>query len=1013
MSAGIYTIPAGTPFVDALAAGLLARYGDAGDLSGVSVLLPTRRACRALREAFLRVGGGRALLLPVLRPIGEVEEDALGVAAVGARWEGGAEQILDLPPAIPPLRRRLLLAQLILRLDQQRPGGRESDAMVPDQALFLAAELARLLDLMQTEGVGFEALDDIVPENLAAHWQQTLEFLRLLTQHWPKVPAAEGALDPADRRNRLMVAQAAQWRDAPPADPIIAAGSTGTVPATAELMGVIAGLPAGAVVLPGLDLAMASEAWQAIDPTHPQAAMKQLIERLGAERGDVAIWESPVAPPAAGDRTALIAAALRPATAWDAPDAKEGIDTPVKSTELRTVTGLHVMECAGPEEEARAVALVLREALEDPGRTAALITPDRQLARRVAVELTRWRISIDDSAGVPLANTAIGSFLRLTAVMAAERFAPVPLLAALKHPFASGGTAASAFRTQVRRLERRVLRGPRPAPGLAGLAAAIDAWAQRHPDNEAIGRTAAALRAWLQTIADAAQALDREIAAPSADLGVLVRAHLQLAEALAADDGQTGDRRLWAGDAGEAAAQWIAEVLAAAPSAPQILRHHYPLVLDALMTGVAVRPSYGHHPRLHIWGTLEARLQHADTLVLGGLNEGTWPGEPAADPWLSRPMRAEAGLPSPEQRIGLSAHDFAQAAAAPAVVLTRATKVVGQPTVPSRWLVRLQATLQGVGRTFAPSPWLAWQEALDRPAKVRPVAEPAPTPPVSARPRELSATRIETWVRDPFAIYAEKVLGLKALDPIDADPGAPERGTIIHRALDAFVQAYPVNLPDDALPKLLDHGRAAFGADLDRPGVWAFWWPRFEQIARWFIAHERDRRRVAAVAGSEIRGALEIAGPGGPFALTAKADRIETIDGDDEAGGLVIVDYKSGTAPSLGDIRTGFSPQLPVEAVIAEGGGFEGIAPRTVREIAVWQVNGKGEGGTVKPYKKLDLPATIESTRAGLSQFVAGFDRQAMPYRSRPRPEHGPRFSDYDHLARIREWSAGPEDEEA
>ena len=493
MSADIYTIPAGTPFVDALAAGLLARYGDAGDLSGVSVLLPTRRACRALREAFLRVGGGRALLLPVLRPIGEVEEDALGVAAVGARWEGGAEQILDLPPAIPPLRRRLLLAQLILRLDQQRPGGRESDAMVPDQALFLAAELARLLDLMQTEGVGFEALDDIVPENLAAHWQQTLEFLRLLTQHWPKVLAAEGALDPADRRNRLMVAQAAQWRDAPPADPIIAAGSTGTVPATAELMGVIAGLPRGR----GPARARFGHGQRSLAghrPTHPQAAMKQLIERLGAERGDVAIWESPVAPPAAGDRTALIAAALRPATAWDAPDAKEGIDTPVKSTELRTVTGLHVMECAGPEEEARgdrsgsaggAGGSRENRRPDHPrppagtaggGGTDALAHQHRRLGRRPPGQHRhRFLFAADgrDGGGAVRAGAAAGG---------------------PEAPFASGGTAASAFRTQVRRLERRVLRGPRPAPGLAGLAAAIDAWAQRHPDNEAIGRTAAALR---------------------------------------------------------------------------------------------------------------------------------------------------------------------------------------------------------------------------------------------------------------------------------------------------------------------------------------------------------------------------------------------------------------------------------------------------------------------------------------------------------------------------------------
>ncbi|HUN50318.1 MAG TPA: double-strand break repair protein AddB, partial [Candidatus Sulfotelmatobacter sp.] len=753
----VYTIAAGTPFVDALAAGLLARHGaDPLTLSSVLVLLPTRRACRALREAFLRQSGGRPLLLPAMRPLGDADEGELTLNA--ADW-------LELPPAIGELRRQLLLTRLVRR------GGHDD----PVQAARLAAELARLLDQIETERLGFAALADLVPLDFAAHWQITLDFLRIVTEHWPELLRAEGVLDPAARRDRLITATAERWRMAPPPHPVYAAGSTGSIPATAALLRTIAYLPDGAVILPGFDTAMDAASWVALagEPTHPQFGMKLLLAGMLVDRAEVEIWPAPGIATAATDRVHLIREALRPAATTDAWP----VAAPLAAAAL---DGIARIDAAGPREEAEIVALLLREALETPGRTAALVTPDRDLARRTAATLRRWNVAIDDSAGVPLADTPPGAFLRLTAAMLADDAAPVPLLAALKHPFAAAGGARDDFRRRVRRLERRVLHGPRPAPGFTGIRTAL----LEKPDS-------GGLLAWLDRLARRAEPFSRLLHAPAATLAELVAAHVAFAEWLA--HGDDGDP-LWAGEAGEAAADFIAELADAAAASEPMPGAAWPGLLDVLLAGRAVRPRYGRHPRLAIWGPLEARLQQADLLILGGLNEGTWPADAGADPWMSRPMRARFGLPSLERRIGLAAHDFQQAATAREVILTRAEKIEGSPTVPSRWLLRLETLLQGMGRELdrgRAAQLRHWRTALDEPAGYRPVAAPAPRPPVEARPRELSVTRIETWVRDPYAIFAGQILRLKPLEPLDADPGAAERGTIMHRALELFVRAYP------------------------------------------------------------------------------------------------------------------------------------------------------------------------------------------------------------------------------
>jgi ATP-dependent helicase/nuclease subunit B len=502
------------------------------------------------------------------------------------------------------------------------------------------------------------------------------------------------------------------------------------------------------------------------------------------------------------------------------------------------------------------------------------------------------------------------------------------------------------------------------------------------------------------------------LAQPNASLRDLVRRHVAFAEALAASDREPGAARLWADDAGEAAAKVVFELLDAADALGPIDGRDYPALFDSLIAGQAVRPRHGTPSRLFIWGLLEARLQRADVTILGGLNEGTWPPEAAANPWMSRPMLKDFGLPAPERRIGLTAHDFVQSFCAPRVVLSRAERVDGTPTMPARWLLRLENLIEAAGLTETltqSAPWLAWHEALDTPKHVQSVKAPKPMPPVEARPRQLSVSRIETWIRDPYAIYARFILGLKPLDPIDADPGAMDRGILIHGALDAFTHAYPDTLPDDALERLIEIGKDMFAPYAAWPGVRAFWWPRFERLADWFInTFQRERLESGyRTLASEVEGKYAFEAPGGTFTLIGRADRID--ERPDNA--LAILDYKTGQAASWKQIKTHFAPQLPLESMIAEAGGFAGIDPRNVAEIGYVHLTGGRVPGKTLIFTE-DIGEVVSQTDAGLQKLVRQFDDPETPYLSRPRPMLLHRYGDYDHLARVKEWSSGEGDEE-
>lgn len=959
----VFAVAPGADFAATLAAGLRARLGDAPPeaMARIELTLNTRRARRAV-EAALEAGGGGATFLPRIRALAEIGEDPL--------------ETPDIAPSIPPARRALYLTRLVEAFLGLRP-----DLGPLAAAPALAAALARLLDEMQREGVALAALDEAAPVEHAAHWETTLGFLAILRVEWPRILAQDegGALDPQARARAAIAATLAGWEAAPPAHPVIAAGSTGSVATTAMMLRAVARLPQGAVVLPGFDPAQAAGIWDDIDDDHPYAGFRRLLDALGVAPADVPFWTDDAAPRAA--RRRLLGQALRPAPVTD-----QWLEAaPALRAESAEATGgLTLIEAPDARREAVAIALALRGALEAPGRRAALITPDRTLARRVAAALARWGIEPDDSGGRPLALTPPGVFLRLLADAGFGPFDAVGLLALLKHPLCGAGRDRAAHLAAVRRFEVRALR----QPGIATLGDCRRAHAETvHPDHADV------LGPVLDVLARLAEGGPRP-------LGALTRAHLDAAVALAG-------AALWDKEAGakvEAAARAFAE---AAPVYGLCAPPTYGALFAAGLAGEVREEAFRPDPRIAIWGPLEARMQSADLVILGGLNEGVWPDPPAPDPWLSRPMRKAIGLPAPERQLGLAAHDVLQAACAPEVILSRAAKIAGAPATQSRWLARLVTLLRGVddaalermrarGRV-----WTDLVDPLTRPARLRaPAVRPAPRPPVGARPRQLSATQVETLIRDPYAIYARKILNLRPLDPIGRDTDARDRGTALHDVLERFGELTrdPGADPGAAFAQ-------AVQARLGQPDVpetlRRLWRARLARIAPVFLREEAARRALGAPAGFEAEGERRAGAQ--DFTLTARADRIDRR----HDGTLAIYDYKTGAIPSDKQIGL-FAKQMPLEAEIAASGGFAGISEAGVAELAHISLGG-GKGAGAATAVKGDPGELAAEAWEGLLRLIAAYDDPRTGYPARARPRHIAYASDYDHLARFGEWEDGDE----
>jgi ATP-dependent helicase/nuclease subunit B len=968
----VFSVDAGRPFLDDLAAALV-RPDDPLALADALIFVPTRRAALALADAFARAHGGAALL-PRIEALGDIEEDELVLHS---------QESFEIPPAASPLERRLVLARMVAAAERQFDGQERWPA-----ALAAADELAALLDSFYTEEITFDRVEALVPEECAEHWAISLRFLKIVVREWPLYLEKQGLLDPAQRRVALIDRQAKLLARLNPAAPVIVAGTTGSAPAVARLMRVVAKLPRGGVVLPGLDRALAADAagWDAVDDPHPQAGVKAALSAIGAAPRDVALWPN---SGSGTQRLGAISLALRPAGAtddWLRLIEAARTDDPGFEAAL---SGLQIIEAEDEEAEAAAIALLFRETVEAVGRSAMLATPDRGLGRRVAAKMSRWGIVVADSAGAPLSATPAGAFLRLVAEWLAAPGDAARLLALARHPLCRFGLALPERTRAIDALDR-ALRGPAPA-------GRFDDWARRlerdprtadgAPALQALGR---ALRPWPEP--------------PRAEFSALLDAHLGAAEALsAAADGST---TAWAREDGAALATLLAEVRRLAPALGAVEGAHYADAFTKLLADAAIRRGAGAHPRFRILGPLEARLQSADLVILGGLNEGTWPAEAAVDPFLPRQLREAAGLPSPERRIGLAAHDFAQLAAAPRVALTRSKRSGGAPTRPSRWIVRLKNIIDGAGAAApdAAAKLDAWRQALDRPEAYAPARRPEPRPPVAVRPRSLWVTEFETLMRDPYSVYGREILNLRALDPVGAPLDARALGNLLHAVFEEFSQGGDGDARTRLGRVLAEHApRRGLG-----PAQLALWGPRLQDALDWFSAFDAARRRAGDPAVIEAAGEMTVEAPAGPFTLKARPDRIDRL----RSGGAAIFDYKSGSLPTFKQMRANFSPQLPLTALIVEAGGFAALGAQAVDGFAY--VKCLNRSSAAKPDVEVAGPeareAMVEAAR-GMRAMIEAFDDPTTAYHSQPRPQFLKKYPQFDRLARRREWIVDEEEE--
>lgn len=995
----IYTIPPGASFLTCLAEALVERMGakeDPAALADALIYVPNRRSAKELAAALHRTIDKPAFLPPEIRALGDLESDEPPV--------GTEEAIAGLGPPLSAAKRLGQLARLVMAKSDQ-----EELLLPPRAALSAARELAALLDQASLSGsVDWSLLPTLVENSdLAHHWERSVKFLQIVAEAWPGYLAEIGAMDPFARRLAIAEALAEHWVSNPPQAPVIIAGSTGATPASRTLMNAVITVPQGAVVLPGVDRDVSASAERDIrsDPSHPQHALMLTLSELNCPPSDVHIWPGAEPTDTAHARAELIHEALAPAkqtSDWlKRLEEIAGDDTP-EIFAHRALTGLDLIEADDEAEEAMCAALLLRETLETPGQTAALISPDAGLTRRVSSLLKRWNVTAPPSAGVPLLRTRAGSFLSLILDWAIDPGDPVKLCAVIKHKL------ARQLGQNIAILERGFLRGPRRWRSLEDLAAFIEKEVAK-PKGKYRGFTDAEARIAARYVRELAASITTHAPDLSGDGSIHGQ---QAAEQIAALAEQLASTNiLWSGADGAAAMRLLENMAEASRPLGALPTHAMPGLLETLASGTSVASTEPSHPRLSLLGPLEARLQTADRIILAGLSEGVWPALPGADSFLPRHFRDRLGLQDTEARLGLSAHDFAQLACAPNVTLLTSKRRDDAPAVNSRWVWRLKTLAEGAlgdaSEALAPAhDPRQWAAALQKPTGELPAnfARPQPTPPVEHRPRRLSVTRINTLQRDPYAIYAERVLKLSKLDALDAPIDARLRGTAIHAALEDFEADGSKKSPENLLTLLEHHLRdAGQGEDeiLSSRAVNA-------RTIDWYLSEWRNPRLSdVQTHWLEVDGKLTFPFAGENFTLSAQADRIELR----KDGALAVVDFKTGNPPSNKSINAGLEQQMPLQAVIAEAGGFESVPAKTVEALEYVAFKATPNAVHIESKERM-LSELITDAKAGLQTLLDGYANRDQPYLSVPRIQFISQYAgDFDHLARRAEWAGEIGDE--
>lgn len=962
MTAKIYNVNAAASFVDVLAETFLKEYQNRPEeLTKVLFLLPNRRACQSLSDAFVRQRGPEPTILPRIVPVADVEEDEVFLT-------GAHEIIKNLSPEISKTERELIFTRLIM----QKPADLGLGNLSLVQAYALAENLADLVDLAYNENLDFSRLQEIVPAEYAEHWQESLTLLGIITRNWPEIMAKRGVVDTVLRRNQLLEAELEIWQRNKTEQKIVVAGTTAAFPLLKKLVKTVMNLPNGEVWLYGLDMILEDSGWQQIDENHPQFELKELLDYLQVDRSSVInVPEKTFSP-----RERFVSEVMRPAGSSAEWRRLTTMPLPVSALD-----GIHLMSSNDIRQEAQAVALLMRQTLETPEKTVALITLDRNLARRVVSELKRWGITADDSAGQPLGLTPIGVYLRLIINVLENDFSQVSLLSLLKHPFAACMQNKSALNRQIRLLELSWRQKEEPTPQQEEL---------------------------MIKIKSCFAPLQKLFSGSEVSLKELFIQHIKTAEDLASTDTKDGAKIIWKNDSGNAAAKFVSAFAEKCDLLGNIRPQDYLPLLEHLLLEQNVRVRYGMHPRIKILGPIEARLNRFDVTIIGEVNEGIWPKLPSTDMWMSRPMRKDFGFPLPERAVGVMAADFSHLLNAPEVYLTRAERIDGTPTGKSRWWLRMETVLAAnFGKEeeyefIKDKKYSLWAKFWERAVRQKRITAPRPCPPAELRPRKLSAVNFEMLMRDPYTIYAKYILGLYPLHDLDENVTFRDYGNIVHKVIEEFNNQYSsAAYPQNAAEILLKMGEKEFAANNISAEIKAFWWPKFVKTADWLVAREKEYRPEIARVHNEVSGAIKVCN--GNFTITAKADRID----ETKDGYLNILDYKTGQARTVNEMISGFAPQLPIEALIAENGGFEGIPPKQVSSLRYWRLGEKEIAADAEQSRKGG-----EATLGLIENYMTAYSKKEQPYLPKPVISKAPAYSDYDHLSRILEWSVKDEKDE-
>ena len=891
----IYHVPFSADLANILADELLKRYqDDPFNLAQVQLILPTKRACLAVKNAFLNKN--KTTLLPHMLPIYELDP---------------ADEFI--PDAISDTERLILLARLCLA---------KPNVMTHDQALKMAISLEELLDTAYQFDLDLSHLDELVQiERFAIHWQETVQFLDILHTHWPKILKERNQIDHMDRVIRLIRSFTKDLKKHPE-QTIFMAGFLDSFPAVNELV---------EVVSKGKKNLVFEQKF-----TDKKTNCKDyLFEKLPQEE--------------------IIIEALTN-NSWAQKDFNPNV-----------LKNVHLIETENTREEALTIALLLRQTLETPNKTAALVTTDRSLARQVISQMQRWDILLDDSAGKPLNHTDIGIFFCLIADLGRSPNG-VNYLSLLKHPLVADGQDPINLRQAVQAQEK-LLRGKKQHWEMA-LNTDFSEWIDLFKNNTMI------------------------------PFKTLLSKHLELAEQLATSADKTATQRLWQNDTGKQVFSFFSDLLIHADMIGEIESQTYPDILKLLMQRQSVRPRYGTHPRLDILGPIEARFSHADVCIIGGLNEGVFPALPDTDPWLNRPTRTKLGIPLPEEKIKELSIDFAHNFCSKEVYLTRSIKIDGAQAVPSRFVERLKAVVE-INHLKLPKYRANLALLIDTPAQYDKPKRPEPCPPVEDRPNRLPITQIEMWRRNPYGIYARYILNLYPLNTLEAKTNNALFGELIHKVIQEFLTRYPFSTDRQLLfqtaQEVFDENKLS---DVDKNLLNI----RFSAIADFLIQQQTNDSLIVkkSLCEEKIEQSFDIDGQ--PFTLYGTADRVDTLKNKT----LRVIDYKTYHPPKKKEVTAGFSPQLVLEALL-----LSEKQELPVSNLTYWYLSNKIDASEVQPIteSKAEIDDLIQKSKDGLSKIIRAFRNEKTPYEVCPIPSQSPLFNDYAHLARMQEWATAEEDE--